>query len=69
MAFDFSDLRGRIIARYKTQAAFAAAMGLAESALSARLCNSIMFKADEIKRAAELLEIPDAEINHYFFKV
>ena len=69
MAFDFSDLRGLIISKYKTQGAFAAALGLGESALSARLTNLVPFKADEIKRAAALLDIPDAEINKYFFTV
>lgn len=69
MAFDFSDLRGRITARYKKQGAFAAAMGLSESALSERLNNGVAFRADEIKLAAKLLEIPDDEINKYFFKV
>ena len=69
MAFDFSDLRGRITSKYKTQGAFAAAMGLKESALSARLNNGVAFKADEIKLAAQLLDIPDGEINKYFFTV
>lgn len=69
MAFDFSDLLGRIISRYKTQGAFAVAMGMGESALSARLNNGVAFKADEIKLAAQLLDIPDDEINKYFFRV
>lgn len=67
MAFDFNDLRGRIKSKYKTEGAFAAALGLSASALSARLTNGVPFKADEIKLAAALLDIPDAEINHYFF--
>lgn len=69
MPFDFSDLRGLIISKYKTQGAFAAALGWSESVLSARLTNLVPFKADEIKLVAAKLGIPDAEINKYFFKV
>lgn len=69
MAFDFSDLRGKITSKYKTQGAFAAAMGLSESALSERLNNGVAFRADEIKLAAKLLDIPDNEINKYFFTI
>lgn len=69
MAFDFSNLRGRIVARYGTCRAFAAAAGFSESALSARLTNVTPFKPEEIKRisAPGLLDIPDQEITHYFF--
>lgn len=69
MAFNFSELKGRIKAKYETQTAFATALGLSESALSARLNNIVPFRADEIKRAAKLLDIPDNEINKYFFTV
>lgn len=71
MAFDFSDLSGRIIARYETRGAFAAAAGFSESALSSRLNNKVPFKPEEIKKicAPELLDIPDDEITRYFFKV
>ena len=69
MAFDYSNLRGLIVSKYKTQGAFAAALGWSESVLSARLTNLVPFKADEIKMVAALLDIPDSEINKYFFKV
>lgn len=71
MAFDFSDLSGRIIARYGTRRAFAAAAGFSESALSARLNNQVPFRPEEIKKicAPELLDIPDADITHYFFNI
>ena len=46
MAFDFSDLSGRIIARYGTRRAFAAAAGFSESALSARLNNQLPFRPE-----------------------
>lgn len=69
MAFDFRDLSGRIVSRFGTRRAFAAAAGFSESALSARLNNLVPFKPEEIKRicAPELLDIPDQEVTRYFF--
>lgn len=63
----YPDLRGRIRARYSTQADFAQAMGLSECALSQKLNGRSEWTAEEIRRACELLEIPSAEIHIYFF--
>lgn len=65
--FDFRKLEGRIIEKYKTRIAFAAAMGLNPSALSARLNGKISFQAGEIVKAQELLQIAPEEIGAYFF--
>lgn len=69
MAFNFNKLVGRIIERYGTRRAFAAAAGFSETALSARLNNQVPFRPEEIKRicAPELLDIPDHEVTVYFF--
>ena len=67
MEFDFSKLLGRIIEKFGTRGAFAAAMSMAESALSNRLNNKIHFDADEIVRACQLLGIDTQEIHLYFF--
>lgn len=67
MAFDFSELRGRIKTRYGSEKAFAEAMGMAQSNLSARLNGKIQWSACEIKRACDLLEIPDEDVVVYFF--
>ena len=68
MAFDLSKLRGRIIEKFGTCAAFAAAVGLPESSVSARLNNRIMIDSDEILRwsGPEVLDIPAEEIHVYF---
>lgn len=70
MAFDYSKLRGRIIEKYGTRKAFAAAAGFSEPALSARLNNLVPFKTGEIMKicAPELLDIPAQEVTDYFFK-
>lgn len=65
--FDFSKLRGRIVERYGTRAAFAEAMDMSAGALSDRLNGKIFFKMDEITKAAALLGIPSEEIPVYFF--
>lgn len=67
MAFDFSELRGRIKARFGSEKAFAEAMGMAQSNISARLNGSIHWRAEEIKRASDLLKIPDNDMVAYFF--
>ena len=67
MEFDFSKLLGRIIEKFGTRSAFAAAMGLAESALSNRLSGKTHFDADEIYLASQLLDIEPQDISVYFF--
>lgn len=68
MVFDFSKLRGRIKEQFGSEKAFAEALGMTTSSLSARLNGKIQFDSDEIYLAAELLNIPDEEIGAYFFK-
>lgn len=65
--FDFSELRGRIKTKYGTEKAFAEAMGIGISGMSARLNGSVPFDATEMHRAKELLGIPDEEFVVYFF--
>ena len=67
MEFDFSKLLGIIIEKFGTRGAFAAEMGLAESALSNRLGNKVHFDADEIYLACQLLGIDPKDISAYFF--
>ena len=67
MVFDYSKLRGRIVEKYGSNSEFAVALGLKRPQLSARLNHTTLFRAAEIKRAQELLEIDPAEIGQYFF--
>lgn len=68
MVFDFSKLRGRIVEKFGSNAAFAAAIGLPESSLSARLNQRVMLDSDEIVRWSQpdLLDIPAEELHVYF---
>ena len=66
--FDFSELCGRIIARYGTYARFASAIGMSRSQLSERLRSKRPFKPDEIILicSPEILDIAPASIGRYF---
>ena len=65
--FDFDKLIGRIVEKFKTRAAFAEAMGMRPVTLSERLNGKSGFRADEIPKAAKLLDIQTEEIGAYFF--
>ena len=67
--FDFDKLRGRIKEVFGSEKAFAEAMGIAPSGMSARLNGSIYFDSAEMHRAKELLGITDEEFTVYFFTV
>lgn len=67
MAFDYSKLRGKIREIFKTQSAFAEAMGISSTSLSAKLNNKIEFSQKEIDKAVELLKIAKEDIPAYFF--
>lgn len=66
MAFDFSELRGRIIAKYGTCAAFAEAINRSRAQLSDRLNGKINFQLDEIYLICDLLDISATDIGRYF---
>jgi transcriptional regulator with XRE-family HTH domain len=65
--FDYSKLKGRIKEIFDTQSAFAEAMGLSTASISAKLNNKVPFEQNEIKRAVEVLKVPQEEIPLYFF--
>ena len=60
-------LRGKIREKFGTQAAFAAAMEMSETTLSAKLNAKTEWNRPEIEEACRLLEIPLAEAHTYFF--
>ena len=66
--FDYRRLRGRIVEKYGTYTAFAAATGLKKSNLSAKLSNSVRITFEEVIdwSSPDKLDIPPAEIHAYF---
>lgn len=69
MRFNFNRLRGRIIEKFGSCAAFATKMGQSSVWISYRLNNVVQWAADDIIRACELLDIPPEEIPVYFFEL
>lgn len=70
MTFDFSKLRGRIIEKYGSCAAFAADINLPESALSNRLNNRVKLDSDEIIlwSRPDKLDIAPEELHLFFLQ-
>lgn len=68
MTFDYSLLREKIAAMYRTQANFAKAMGLSKASMSLKLNGKVKWKLDEIARICELLDMPATAIPIYFFR-
>lgn len=65
--FEYSKLRGKIKEVFGTQSAFAEAMGMSSTSLSAKLNNNVEFSQKEIDRAVNLLKSEKEEIPAYFF--
>lgn len=64
---NYAKLRGRIVEKFRTQAAFAEAMGVNAATLNGKLNNRTQWTADEITKACDLLGIPLSEAHLYFF--
>jgi len=67
LTFNYSKLRGKIVEKYGSIAAFSTALGISNITLSMKLNNKIRFTSDDIIKIVELLEIPTDEIGDYFF--
>lgn len=67
MAFEYRKLKGRIIEKYSSQAAFAAVLGTTEQTISRKMNAVTSFSTDDIKKWSELLDIKSNEIGEYFF--
>lgn len=67
MAYDYSKLNGRIVEVCGTKAAFAKKMGLSEKTISLKINNKIAWKQPEISKACVILNIPERDIQKYFF--
>lgn len=63
----YADLRGAIRAKFGTQEAFAEAMGMRISTLSAKLNDRSEWTKSQMKLACDLLNIPYSEAHLYFF--
>lgn len=67
MSFEYSKLRGKIKEVFNTQEAFAEAMEMSTTSISAKLNNKVTWSQKEIDKASEVLSIPKDKIPIYFF--
>lgn len=67
VAMSYSKLKGRIKECFGTNNAFANALVMDSSSLSAKLNNKSPWKREEIEKACELLQIPIEDVYLYFF--
>lgn len=63
----YDKLRGRIIEKFGSQKAFAAAMGMNVSTLSFKLNGKSEWTREEIEKACGLLDIALEKVHSYFF--
>ena len=63
----YSKLKGKIKECFGTNKAFAKAMDMDLSSLSAKLNNKSPWKREEIEKACGLLHIPIENVHIYFF--
>ena len=63
----FAALRGLILAKFGTHAAFASAMAMSRSTLSSRLNGRTEWQGSEVALACTLLGIPLASAHEYDF--
>lgn len=63
----YSKLKGKIKECFNTNKAFAIAMGMDLSSLSAKINNKSPWKREEIEKACGLLGIPIEDVYLYFF--
>ncbi len=65
--YDYSKLLGKLRELNITQSEFAKRLGISETTLNFSLNNKRPFKQSEISRACEILAIPIANIESFFF--
>lgn len=68
MAYKTDKLKARIIEKFGDQKHFAEAMGMNESTISRILSTGREWKGSLMMKAIRLLEIPDVQIDSYFFE-
>lgn len=67
LEYNYRKLRGKIKEIFTNEELFAPLIGINRASLSSRLNNKSSFSQYEISKSAELLDIPDEDINLYFF--
>ena len=69
ITYNYNKLKGRIVEKLGSIANFSKEMKSSETTIYNKLNGKIEFRQSEIVNACEILEIPETEINSYFFSV
>ena len=67
MSFKYNKLRGRIVEKFGSQAAFSKEIGQSEQIVTAKLAGRSSFTQDNIIKWSEALDIDQNDIGSYFF--
>ncbi len=67
MSFNFNKLKGKIVEKYGTQAAFAKGFGVSDVVFSQKMNNKVRFNSEDIIKIVKMLDIPGDKISEYFF--
>lgn len=67
MVFDYSELEGRIVAKFGSRKRFAEELGISNSNLSMLLNNKTKWTPDKIYKAQQILDIAPDAVTVYFF--
>ncbi len=68
VVFNYDDLIGRIIAKYRTRENFALKANMSIPTLINKLSGKVDFKSKEIFNFCKLLDIPLEEISKFFYQ-
>ena len=68
MAYKTDKLQARIIEKFGTYAAFARTIGMDKGTLSRLISEGKDWKGSKLIEAVKALDIPESEINSYFFE-
>ena len=69
MAYKTEKLKSRIIEKYGTRQAFCKAIGMRPSTLSKALNQGRDWRGSTLIKAVRALDIPDDEVDSYFFEL
>lgn len=67
MQYVYNKLRGRIVEKFGTQKAFAAALGVSQNCITKKLHCVWEFSQSDVERWANLLEIDRQEYGEFFY--
>lgn len=66
-SYEYRKLKGRIVEKYGTMAAFAEALGLSKQSLSLKMTGKVGLSQEDIEQWSELLDIQQEDYGIFYF--